>query len=737
MSNIKEISTIEELIVKQKKMNKKSDLRKIRRAYEYAEKMHEGQFRKSGEKYITHPLNVAYILADLGMTDDVICAALLHDVIEDTEASYEEVSQLFSEQVAIMVEGVTKLGKLKYTTKEERQVENYRKMFLAMGKDIRVILVKIADRLHNMRTMKYMKREKQIAKSKETLDIYAPLANRLGMHSFKGELEDLGFKYLMPEEYHQILLGLNKRKEQREEYLEKLKKEFNQLLKKGRIKAEIQGRTKHIYSIYKKMTRDNIKIDQVYDIFALRILVNDVFSCYNVLGLLHEAYTPMMGRFKDYIALPKANMYQSIHTTLLKPKEAPFEVQIRTHEMHKIAEFGIAAHWAYKEANYKGKKSNVTVTDDKLTWVREAIEWQEQTKDPDQFMEALKTELFSDEVYVFTPKGDIKMLPKGANTIDFAYMIHEQIGNTLVGAKINGDIVPITTQLKNGDIVQVITSEGSKGPSTDWLKFVITPTAKARISKFFKKEQKEENVEKGKELLEKEIKRTGLVVHEVLDIEALDFVTELYGYQKIEDLYASIGFGTLSTQKVLGKLVNIYNKNHAEEEFEKKLKQIEEKQKKQESKPAKTFSGGLYVKGLDNVMIKTAGCCSPVPGDEIIGYITQGNGISVHRTNCSNIKNLLKNQNRIIDVFWAEDSTYNYPVELEIYAVESNGLLKDLIQVIDNSKATLAGLDASVNKDKMAIVKIKLIIKDGEELKKVINKLSSVENVIEIKRKLG
>lgn len=734
-NEVKMISTIDELLARQKKMNKKSDLRRIRRAFDYANKMHENQVRLSGEKYIIHPLNVAYILANLGIEDDVIIAALLHDVIEDTEGTYEEIAKLFSEQVAVMVEGVTKLGKLKYTSKEETQVENYRKMFLAMGKDIRVILVKIADRLHNMQTMNYMRREKQIVKSKETLDIYAPLANRLGMRQFKSELEDLGFKYLLPEEYQKIVDGLNQRKEKREEYKKKLEKELTQVLKKSRIKFELSGRAKHVYSIYKKMTRDNITLDQVYDLFAFRILVDDIATCYSVLGVLHEKFTPMMGRFKDYVAVPKANMYQSIHTTLIKPKEAPFEVQVRTYDMHKVAEYGIAAHWAYKEANYKGKKATVKVTDDKLTWVRETIEWQEQTKDPDQFMEALKTELFEDEVYIFTPKGEIKMLPKDSITIDFAYLIHEQVGNKLVGARINGDMVPITTKLKNGDIVQIITSEGSKGPSRDWLKQVKTPMAKARIMRFFKKEQKDETIEKGKELIEKEVKRMGLNYKDVVTIEALDFLMEKYGYNKVDDLYAAVGFGTLGVQKILGKVINIYNKNHEAEELEKKLKAIEQKEK--QTPKHQSNGSGIYVKGIENCLIKTAKCCSPVPGDEIVGYITQGLGISVHRSSCSNVKNLMRNPNRMIEVFWEDNATKGYMVQLEIYAVESNGILKNILSVLENSDCNLTGLDAGVNKDKIAVITVKLTIKSAEDLQKIINKLVQVDNVIEVKRKIG
>ena len=736
------ISNISQLLQMQKSKNRKSDLKKINKAYCYAEAAHKDQVRLSGEKYIIHPLNVAYILSKIGMDDNTICAALLHDVIEDTVSTYDDIQNMFGEEVAIMVEGVTKLGKLKYTTKEESQVENYRKMFLAMGKDIRVILVKIADRLHNMRTMNYMKREKQILKSKETLDIYAPLANRLGMHQFKGELEDLGFKYLMPEEYHKILVGLDKTSKQRNEYLAKIEKELNTIFKKNRIKYELSGRTKHIYSIYKKMKRDDLPIDRIYDIFALRVIVNDIPTCYSILGLLHEKFTPMIGRFKDYIAVPKSNMYQSIHTTLIIPKESPFEVQIRTHEMHEIAEFGIAAHWAYKEANYKGKKSVVSVKEDKLSWVRQTIEWQEQTNDPEQFMETLKTELFEDEVYVFTPKGDIKVLVKGATTIDFAYMIHEHIGNKLIGAKLNGVMVPITTVLKNGDIVNILTSEASSGPSRDWLKVVKTPTARARITKYFKKETREENIEKGKEILEKEIKRLGYKPFEVITVEALEIVKNRYALQKIEDVYAAMGFGNLGVNKVTGKLLNIYKKTHDEDIIDKKIKELEQdkdknKEKEKEIEEKIVSQNGLYIKGIDNLLIKPAKCCNPVPGDEIIGYITQGRGVSVHRTNCRNISKLMKDHNRIIDVYWSNNITQNYVVELEIYALNVKDMVKNLILVIDKSTATLTGLDANVTKDELLNVKMKIVVKTYEELNKIILSMQGLENVLEIKRKRG
>ena len=480
--------TIEDIINKMKKNNRKSDTKLILKAYNFAKDNHGDQLRKSGEPYIIHPVQVAYTLAELELDDATICAALLHDVVEDTKITHQNLIDEFGLEIAEMVDGVTKLSKLSYESVEEAQVENYRKMFLAMGKDIRVIMIKLADRLHNMRTLKYLSRDRQIANAKETMDLYAPLANRLGIYSLKWELEDLGFKYLYPEEYREIVEGIDRKREERLQFIDKIQDQIKQELKKQKIEAEITGRAKHLYSIYRKMKRDNCTLDQIYDLFALRIIVNSVKDCYAALGVVHELYNPMPGRFKDYIAVPKPNMYQSLHTTLIGEKGTPFEVQIRTWDMHRIAEYGIAAHWAYKEASFaRGKKANVEVTEDKLAWLRETLEWQKDMQDPQEFLNTLKTELFEDEVYVFTPKGDIKVLPRGSTPIDYAYSIHAEIGHHMTGCKINSKMMPIITKLHNGDIVEIITSDNAKGPSRDWLKFIKSSTAKNKINACFKK----------------------------------------------------------------------------------------------------------------------------------------------------------------------------------------------------------------------------------------------------------
>ena len=540
MSEIQEI-TINDIISKKKEMTKKADTKLIMKAYNLANEKHKDQKRVSGEPYIVHPINVAYILASIGLDDASICAALLHDVVEDTDVTNEDLTEIFGSEIAELVAGVTKLSTLQFATVEEKQVENYRRMFLAMGKDIRVILIKLADRLHNMRTLKYLTRDRQIANAKETLDLYAPLANRLGLYSIKAELEDLSFKYLYTEEYRELVEGINKKKDERLKFIEKIMADIEQELKKQKIDAEVTGRAKHLYSIYRKMKRDNSSLDQIYDLFAMRIIVNSVKDCYAALGVVHEMYSPMPGRFKDYIAVPKPNMYQSIHTTLLGEKGVPFEVQIRTWDMHKVAEYGIAAHWAYKEANFLGRgKKNVVVTEDRLAWLRESIEWQKDLQDPEQFLDNLKKELFEDEVYVFTPKGLIKILPRNATPIDFAYSIHEEIGNHMTGCKINSKMMPIITPLKNGDIVEIITSDNSKGPSLDWLKFVKSTTAKTRINGWFKKEKKAENIERGKDLIERELKRLGIAYEDIFKTEYINAMLNRYKYKDLDEMYLAV-----------------------------------------------------------------------------------------------------------------------------------------------------------------------------------------------------
>lgn len=723
--------TLNDLISTIKKNNKIADIKTVTRAYNYALQYHGAQKRKSGEPYIIHPLNVANILAGLGMDTTTVCAALLHDVIEDTEATRQDLIKEFGTEVTEIVDGVTKLQKLQYTDKEEQQVENYRKMFLAMGKDIRVILIKLADRLHNMRTLKYLTRDRQLAISKETMDLYAPLANRIGMYSLKWELEDLSFKYLYPDEYREILEGLNEKREERLDFVDKIKKEITIELKKAKIVADTTGRAKHIYSIYRKMQRDGITLEQVYDLFALRIIVNSVKDCYAALGVVHELYNPMPGRFKDYIAVPKANMYQSLHTTLIGPNATPVEVQIRTWDMHRIAEFGIAAHWAYKEAN-KFKKTTVKVEDDKLSWLRESLEWQKEMNDPDEFLNTLKKELFEDEVYVFTKNGEIKVLPKDATPIDFAYSIHTEVGNRMTGCKINSQMMPIVTKLNNGDIVDIITSDNAKGPSRDWLKFVQSTRAKNKIQQWFKKANREENIEKGKELLAREIKRVGLTETELYKQEYINAMLERYKFPNVTEMQSSVGFGAISAGKIVSKLLNEYSKDHKEEELEKKIEELSNSSKKIQGKPS---SSGIIVKGIDNCLVKFAKCCNPVPGDSIIGYITRGRGVSVHRSDCINVNELLEQEDRIIEVSWYEKAKTSYTVNIEIYSNDRNGLLSDIVRELGNEKVSILDIRSKVTKEKIVITEVTTEIENLETLNKLFRVLRKIDSVYEVKRK--
>ena len=723
--------TLNDLISTIKKNNKIADIKTVTRAYNYALQYHGAQKRKSGEPYIIHPLNVANILAGLGMDTTTVCAALLHDVIEDTEATRQDLIKEFGKEVTEIVDGVTKLQKLQYTDKEEQQVENYRKMFLAMGKDIRVILIKLADRLHNMRTLKYLTRDRQLAISKETMDLYAPLANRIGMYSLKWELEDLSFKYLYPDEYREILEGFNEKREERLDFVDKIKKEITIELKKAKIVADTTGRAKHIYSIYRKMQRDGITLEQVYDLFALRIIVNSVKDCYAALGVVHELYNPMPGRFKDYIAVPKANMYQSLHTTLIGPNATPVEVQIRTWDMHRIAEFGIAAHWAYKEAN-RFKKTTVKVEEDKLSWLRESLEWQKEMNDPNEFLNTLKKELFEDEVYVFTKNGEIKVLPKDATPIDFAYSIHTEIGNRMTGCKINSQMMPIVTKLNNGDIVDIMTSDNAKGPSRDWLKFVQSTRAKNKIQQWFKKANREENIEKGKELLSREIKRVGLTETELYKQEYINAMLERYKFPNITEMQSSVGFGAISAGKIVSKLLNEYSKDHKEEELEKKIEELSSSSKKIQGKPT---SSGIIVKGIDNCLVKFAKCCNPVPGDSIIGYITKGRGVSVHRSDCINVKELLEQEDRIIEVSWYEKAKTSYSVNIEIFSNDRDGLLSDIVREFGNEKVSIMDIRSKVTKEKIVITEVNTEIENLETLNRLFRVLRKIDSVYEVKRK--
>ena len=726
----KKNATIEDIIAKAREKKPNFNEEKVRKAYEFAKKEHGDQCRRSGEPYIIHPLEVAYILAELEMDEDTICAALLHDVVEDTPVTNKNIEDMFGTSVAEMVAGVTKLNSLSYSSAQERQVEDYRKMFLAMGKDIRVILIKLADRLHNMRTLKYLARDRQIANAKETMDLYAPLANRLGIYTLKWDLEDLSFRYLYPDEFFEIVQGLDKKREERLKFLDKIVQKVKDGLREENIEFEIEGRAKHLYSIYRKMQRDNKTLDEIYDLFAIRILVNSVKDCYAALGVVHELYTPMPGRFKDYIAVPKPNMYQSIHTTLIGPNATPFEVQIRTWDMHRIAEFGIAAHWAYKEAN-KTKKSNVTVKDDKLAWLRETLEWQKDTLDPDEFLKTLKTELFEDEVYVFTPKGDIKTLPKGSTPVDLAYTIHAEIGNKMIGAKINSKMMPILTKLNNGDIVEILTSDNAKGPSRDWLKFVKSSSAKNKIQQWFKKAQREENITKGKEAVEREIKRIGMSHAELFKPQYVQAALDRYKYTNMDDLYASIGFGAISQNKIISRMLEEYRKEHKEEDIEEKIEELVQT-KTSHSRPSKA---GIVVKGIDNCLVKLSKCCNPLPGDAIVGYITKGRGVSVHRADCINAKQLVSEENRLIDVSWYNQGKEKYDVEVEVLANDRKGLLSDVIKKVDDTKALLMGVNTKTTRERVAIMDLSLEIKDLEELNKVLKALRTVDSVYDVRRK--
>ncbi len=723
---------IQDVINKRREHSRRIDTKLIMKAYNLANDKHKDQKRNSGEPYIIHPMNVAYILADVGLDDSTLCAALLHDVIEDTDVTDQDIRKEFGNEIADMVEGVTKLGTMMFTSVEERQVEDYRKMFLAMGKDIRVIIIKLADRLHNMRTLKYLKRERQIANARETMEIYAPLANRLGLYSIKWELEDLSFKYLYTEDYHELVEGINKKREERLQFIEKIMEDIKIQLKKNHIDAEVTGRAKHLYSIYRKMKRDNKTLDQIYDLFALRILVNSVKDCYAALGVVHEMYNPMPGRFKDYIAVPKPNMYQSIHTTLLGEKGTPFEVQIRTWDMHRVAEYGIAAHWAYKEASYFGKKQSVKVEEDKLSWLRETLEWQKEMQDPQEFLDTLRTELFVDEVYVFTPKGAIKVLPRGATPIDFAYNIHAEIGNHMTGCKINSKMMPIITQLKSGDIVEILTSDNSKGPSRDWLKFVKSTGAKNKIKAWFKKTLRDENIEKGKELIEKEIKRLGFTHSELFKVQYIDPMLEKYKYKTIEEMYAAVGFGANSPVKIIARVLQEYRKEHEEINIEEKIQELSKEQKE---KKAKAASSGVVVKGIENCLVKLSKCCNPLPGDEIIGYITKGRGVSVHRKDCINVKDLLTEGNRMIDVEWYKEAKETYQVEVEVLANDRSGLLVDVLNALKETKAKLIGVNTRTTRERIAMIDISVEIENLEELNKVQKVIRKVDSVYEVRRK--
>ena len=701
----------------------------------------------TGETRLAHADGMANIVRGIRNDEELIAACYLFAVHDCVQSPEEWLKKHFGNRVCELVIELHRLielnGKTRLTSVTpdpdkpadklliQAQDALLRKMVLAMCKDLRVVILRLASRLQTLRWFAMKKDDPEGAKvfGEDTLALYAPLANRLGIYSLKWELEDLAFKYLYPDEFHEIVKGLDKKRDERLAFIDKIMEEIRVELKNAKITAEVTGRAKHIYSIYRKMQRDNSTLDQIYDLFALRILVNSVRDCYAALGVVHDLYNPMPGRFKDYISVPKKNMYQSIHTTLIGPKGTPFEVQIRTWEMHRIAEFGIAAHWAYKEQSNKGKKKAVVVKEDKLAWLRETLEWQKDTKNPEEFMNTLKKELFEDEVHVFTPKGDIKVLPRGSTPIDLAYAIHEQVGHRMVGAKINSKMMPIITPLKNGDIVEIITSDSSKGPSRDWLKFVKSSGARTRIQQWFKRAQREENIENGKNILEKDIKKLGMKHSDLFKPEWVQVALDRYKYNSLDDMYASIGFGAISATKILARLLEEYRKEHKEEDLEKTITELATK--KTVPKPSKT---GVVVEGIDNCLVKLSKCCNPLPGDPIVGYITKGRGVSVHRMDCVNVKDLVSDENRIIDVYWANQEKSHYSVDITVYANDRQGLLADIIKEITTAKFNILGVNTKTTKEKIAIIEITLELENLDELNRVMKTLKKVDTVFEVKR---
>ena len=712
---------VEVLIQKIKENCTNVDLNVVNKAFNLAFEAHKEQKRESGEPYIIHPIDVSIILAELGMDTSTIVAGLLHDVIEDTDYTYEDIKNIFNEEIANLVSGVTKITKMEYKSKEEQQADNFRKMLLAMANDIRVIIIKLADRLHNMRTLKYMPKEKQKRISKETLDIYAPLAHRLGISKVKWELEDLCFRYLHEEEYYDLVNQIAEKRVERETYISKIIEDLYGKLEEAGIDSDIDGRPKHFYSIYRKMVTKNKSIEQIFDLTAIRILVNSVKDCYEVLGIVHTIYKPIPGRFKDYIAMPKPNMYQSLHTTVIGPQGKTFEIQIRTFEMHKTAEYGIAAHWKYKEGDTSDNKEKSF--ENKLVWLRDMLEWQKETSDAEEFMEGFKINLFTDEIFLFTPKGVVIDLPNGATPIDFAYRIHTDIGNKCVGAKVNGKIVPLDYQLKTGQIVEVLTSNNSKGPNMDWLNIAKSNQAKSKIRAWFKKAKKEENITKGKEVFEKELKKQGVHYADIAKGETYDKCIKRYNINCMDDLYALVGLGAIVASSFISKLKeeSLCKDEKAKEESLNKA--IEENISKTE-KRKKENNYGVTVKGEDNLMVRFAKCCNPVPGDDILGYITKGRGVSIHRKDCSNLKNLIEEDpQKVVDVSWGTAKGVAYMAEIQVKAEDRSGVLSDIMNVIMESKLPLNALNAKSAKSNLAYVNIKVKIDTIEQLKELMRKI--------------
>ena len=728
--------TADDVLAMCKEYMNETHIKFIEKAIYFATYAHKEQIRKSGEAYIVHPIQVAGILAELKLDPDTIATGFLHDVVEDTGFSIDDIEYEFGKDVAFLVEGVTKLGKIKYKSHAEQQAENHRKMLLAMANDLRVIMVKLADRLHNLRTLKFHKPEKQRMIAEETLEIYAPLAHRLGMNKIKWELEDTSLRYLNPQQYYRIVHLMNSKRDEREEYINTTIENIKEATKDLEIDAVIYGRPKHIYSIYRKMKDQKKQFSEIYDLLAIRVLVESIKDCYAVLGAIHTKWKPMPGRFKDYIAIPKANMYQSIHTTVIGPGGRPVEIQIRTFEMHRVAEYGVAAHWAYKEGN-KEKVTNDPLQK-QLDWFKDLIELQNETKDAKDFMNSVKEDIFGDKVYVFTPKGDVSELPLGSGPLDFAYNIHTEVGNKTVGAKVNNKIVPLNYQLKTGDIVEVLTSANSFGPSRDWINLVYTTRAKNKIKRFFKLQDRDENIIKGRELLEKQITELGFNFKDFMTKQGMKDIATRFNFGTEEDLFAAIGFGEISYQTVANKMTDkarkeIEDQKVVETAFEKTTTQG---QKKESQKMKIRHEGGVIIEGVDNLLIRLSRCCNPVPGDDIVGYITKGRGISVHRKDCPNVQLPESEQNRLIEVDWEDTANtgQQYDTELVVEGYNRNGLLNEVLNVINSTTKSLNSVNGKVDANKMATISVNIGIMNTQQLDFIVDKIKQIPDVYSVRR---
>lgn len=709
----------------------------VKQAFEYAADAHKEQYRKSGEPYIVHPVQVAGILAELHMDPHTIAAGFLHDVVEDTDVTIEDLQAEFGEDVAMIVDGVTKLGKIKYKSHEEQLAENHRKMLLAMAQDLRVIMVKLADRLHNMRTLKHLRDDKQRRIARETLEIYAPLADRLGISRIKWELEDLSLRYLNPKQYYRIVHLMQSKREEREKYVAQAVEEIRVATEELDIYGETYGRPKHIYSVYRKMVDKKKQFDEIYDLLAIRVIVDSIKDCYAVLGAIHTKWKPLPGRFKDYIAMPKANMYQSIHTTVIGPHGNPVEVQIRTHQMHEIAEFGVAAHWAYKEG-YTDKLQPNEMTN-QVGWFKELLELQDESFDASDFMESVKGDIFSDKVYVFTPKGDVSELPKGSGPLDFAYHVHTDVGNKTVGVKINGKMAQLDYKLKNGDIVEILTSPNSFGPSRDWLKFVATSKARNKIKRFFKAQDRDENIEKGRSMLVKALQEMNFSAKEMLTKSKIQEVLERYNYHTEDDLYAAVGYGELSPVTLANRLTEEQRRKRQEEAEKQRVQDMVNSDNKEPEKMKIRHDGGVVIQGVQNLLIRISHCCNPVPGDEIVGYITKGRGVSIHRKDCPNVQNSSQMQDRLIEVEWedASNTSKEYNTDIEVHGYDRSGLLNDILQAATSQNYRIVNVEARSNKEKTATIRITIAIKNLSHLQSIVDKIKQVPDIYSVHRLKG